>query len=273
MTGERVPICLPTRVARAIHGGNEFFGFRVETDFTDEDAYWRAVLLSTGAGPESFVHLRIVRRLAGCNFVADPRIWPLKIARLVSAYGGVIPAVCAGNVFLENARVGPLAARGAAEFLREIVEFFDDRDPGLLTQELMRRRAKGDRFPGYGVPFRAYDERVVVVDRVVAEERCDGGRHWRCSKAVEEFLAKEHRLPRNVVCASSAVLLDCGFSPPQIAMFFWYYGVPSFLANAVEGAEQQPEVLRCLPLSAVDYVGPSPRESPAQAAAHIIAPE
>jgi hypothetical protein len=255
-------------VARAVPGGNEFFGFRVETDFTDVDAFWRAVLLSIGAGPESFAHLRIVRRLAGCYLVADPRIWPLKITRVVSSYGNVIASLCAGNVFLENARVGPLAAQGAAAFLEEIVEFFDDGSDDPLAKELGRRRAKGDRFPGYGVAFRPHDERVVVTDGVVREEGCDSGRHWRCSKAIESILAKERSLPRNVVCATSAVLLDCGFSPHQIGLLIWYSVVPTFVANAVEGAAQRPEVLRSLPLSAVEYVGPGSRVSPARASAN-----
>jgi len=257
-------LSLPTRVAQAIPGGNEFFGFRVETELTDEDALWRGLLLSIGAGPKSFAHLAIVRRLAGCNLVADPRIWPLKITRVVSSYGSVLPALCAGNVFLENARVGPLTANAAAAFLAEMVQFFDGRqDTGPLEVELSRRMNSGERIAGYGVAFRPNDERVQVIDRIVAEEHRDEGRHWQCSKAIETILGKRRHLPRNVVSASAAVLLDCGFSPRQIGLLMWYYFAPTFFANAVEGAAQAPEILRNLPLSAVDYVGPPPRVSPA----------
>ncbi len=251
-----------TRVARAVEGGNDFFGYRVETAFADEDAFWRGILLSIGAGAASFAHLRLVRRLAGCNFVADPRIWPLKISRLLSSYGRTIPALCGGNVFLEGARVGPVAARDAASALASFAATYPEPwEGGELELELRRRLERGERVPGYGVAFRRFDERVVVVDRIVREEDREAGLHWRCSLAVEAMLAERRVLPRNVVSASAAALLDCGFTPRQIGLLMWYYFVPTFMANAMEGAEQQPAVLRELPLEAVEYVGPAPRRS------------
>ncbi len=253
---------LPTRVARAVAGGNEFFGYRVETAFVDEDAFWRGILLSIGAGPESFAHLPLVRRLAGCHFVADPRIWPMKIARVLSSYGHAIPAFCGANVFLEGARVGPSAAREAAEVLASFAAIYAEPWEGSpLEQELRRRLERGERVPGYGVPFRRFDERVKVVDTIVREENREAGLHWRCSLAVEAILARDRALPRNVASASAAALLDCGFAPRQIGSLIWYYVVPTFMANAVEGAEQACPLLRELPAEAVEYVGPPPRQS------------
>jgi len=253
---------VPTRVARAVAGGNEFFGYRVESAFVDEDAFWRGILLSIGAGPESFAHLPLVRRLAGCNFVADPRIWPLKISRVLSSYGNAIPALCGGNVFLEGARVGPVAARESADALASFVATYPEPwEGGDLEKELLRRLERGERLAGYGVAFRRLDERVEVVDRIVREEEREAGLHWRCSLAVEAILAKGRVLPRNVVSASAAALLDCGFTSRQIGLLMWYYFVPTFMANAMEGAEQAPEMLRELPAEAVEYVGPAPRRS------------
>jgi hypothetical protein len=245
-----------------VAGGNDFFGYRVETAFTDEDAFWRGILLSIGAGPESFAHLSLVRRLAGCNFVADPRIWPLKISRVLSSYGNTIPALCGGNVFLEGARVGPVAARESAGALATFAATYSEPwKGGDLETELLRRLERGERIAGYGVAFRRFDERVEVVDRIVREEGRETGLHWRCSLAVEAILAERRVLPRNVVSASAAALLDCGFTPRQIGLLMWYYFVPTFMANAVEGAEQAPAMLRELPLEAVEYVGPAPRRS------------
>jgi hypothetical protein len=262
MVDDRPELSLPTRVGRAIAGGNDYFGFRVERNFTDAGAFWRSVLLAIGAGPSSFEHLQLVKRLAGCNLVADPRIWPLKLTRLASSYGGIMAGFCAGNVFLEAARIGPLAARHAAEFLCSIVGFWDE-GRGELADELERRRVLGHRFPGYGVPFRAIDERVSVIDRIVMEEGRDSGRYWRCSIAVEAALTGRRQLPRNVVCAVAAVLLDCGLTPLQVGLLMWIYVIPAYLANAVEGAQQAAPVLCELPSSCIKYDGPPHRVSPA----------
>ena len=269
MADDPSELALPTRVARAIPNGNDYFGFRVERDFTDGDAYWRGLLLAVGASPASFAHLSIVKRLAGCNLVADPRIWPLKIARLAASFGGALPGVCAGSVFLEDAMIGPLTARHAAEFLLDISTHWTGEDSGeALARELGRRRLLGRRFPGYGVAFRPLDERVGVIDRIVREEGRDGGKYWRTSKLVESLLSDRRPLPRNAGCAAAAALLDCRLSPRQVGLITWSYVVPTYLANAVEGAEQEAPALQQLPASAVRYDGPPPRVSPAAAAGH-----
>ena len=164
MNDDSACLTLPTRVAKAFFNGNAYFGFRVETDLTDEDAYWRGLLLSVGAGAASFVHVPLVRALAGCNLVADPRIWPLKLTRVVASYGNILPAICAGNVFLPGARVGPLTGQQAAEFLVEMNGLWDGQpDCPSLEAELVQRLKQGARIPGYGVPMRSFDERLQLV--------------------------------------------------------------------------------------------------------------
>lgn len=263
MAGRDDELVVRTRVGRAIPNGNLYFGYRVEQDFLDEDGYWRGMLLGMGAGPEQLQHLRLVKRLAGCTLVADPRIWPLKAARLAASFGSAIAGVCAGNVFLEGGMIGPVSAEQGAAFLCDIDKRWDGTDScPALVDELARRRAKGDRFPGFGIPFREVDERVAVVDRIVAEEGRGRGRYWRCALAVEAALSGRRPLPRNLVGAGSAALLDCGFTPKQVGLIMWSYGLPTYVANAVEGAAMPAPVLRNLPPSTITYRGPPLRISP-----------
>src|SRR6185369_4355607 len=49
--------------------------------------------------------------------LADPRIWPLKLTRLISAYGSTLPAAAAGLLSEEDARIGPWTGAKSAEVL------------------------------------------------------------------------------------------------------------------------------------------------------------
>ena len=65
----------------------------------------------------------------------------------------------------------------------------------------------------------------------------------------------------HVFVAIAALCLDMGMTPYEAGVFGMLPLFHDALANAVEGAEQKPSVLRTLPYNHVKYVGPAPRMS------------
>ena len=64
-----------------------------------------------------------------------------------------------------------------------------------------------------------------------------------------------------VLLIVAAILLDLGIPAEKTGAMAWVATQSCFIANAVEGAEQSPDVLRKLPVEALEYVGPAPRRS------------
>jgi hypothetical protein len=207
--------------------------------------------------------------LATVITVGDPRVWPLKLVRVVSAYGGAMAAVAAGTASFAGARVGYPAAGLAAEVLATIGErIAAARSTGhasaeaILGDECQRLLAGGGRPFGFGVPFRPRDERLMMLtERVAARGRRDLA-HWRIFEQVAETIRRIRGLEPNVGLGAAAVCLDIGFTPTQIGPLITALGSADFWANAVEGAQQASPCMQTLPLGSVRYVGPAPISSP-----------
>jgi citrate synthase len=207
--------------------------------------------------------------LAAVMAVADPRIWPLKLVRVVSAYGGCLAGLAAGLVNLEGALVGHPSTGRAAAVLVSLGELAtaNMRREGMSEElaivaachELV---ARGSRLAGFGVPFRRRDERVdMLTVRVEARGRAERP-YWRLFARVTDMYRRTRNLEPNIGLAAGAVCLDMGFSLTQIGPIVTALGVSDLWCNAVEGAEQAPAILQSLPREHVQYAGPSDRVSP-----------
>jgi hypothetical protein len=118
------------------------------------------------------------------------------------------------------------------------------------------------RLPGFGVAARANDERVTAFDDWCSRTGVTLGPHWRLMRRIEAIATARRPTRVNISGATAAVLLDLGFTPTQIHLPALFVAMPNFIANAAEGAEQAPAVLRELPTSVAHYVGQAPRRSP-----------
>jgi len=214
-----------------------------------------ALSMALGGPRLDWEQARVLDDLCVSILAPDPRIWPLKIVRLVSAYGGVTAAFAAAHLGLEDALVGPWVAGAAAKLLVELEDEMRHSDFDAIVDA---RLARGDRFPGFGVLFRGEDERYVALVRVM-ETR--GGRYWGLLRRLEAALFARKQLRANMVNGIAAVALDLGFTPPQIAPLCTALCDPQFWAHAMEGAEQAPRVLQERPPEAVRYAGAAPRAS------------
>jgi hypothetical protein len=251
----------------------------------DEHAYFGEKLFEGLAGSTSYSALLGFalngRRISASDAAAlddaaatlalgDPRIWPLKLTRLGSAYGRVIPGIVVGNLCFDGNAVGPLPFGPAAALLLEIEALETDSEK---VDALTARIARDRRLPGFGVPFRDYDERVVALTACMKKRGRDQLPHWKAAEKTWTLLREARNIPPNIGSATAAVLLDCGFSPDQIGPLGFALMQSVMLANSYEGAQQAPEVLRRLPDDTIDYVGHAPRISPRALAREVDSKE
>jgi hypothetical protein len=196
--------------------------------------------------------------------VADPRIYPLKLVRLASAYGEPIAGLAAAFAMLEGAVVGPVIAQEAAAWLsaaaRDLGSAISDR-AAILTfvESLLARRS---RLAGFGVPFRNEDERRSALAARIAARGRAGGCHWKLQEVLADVVLEARGIPANVGLSVAALSLDLGLRAGDLAALYTGLTTNVFLANAVEGAKQAPAMLRCLPEEFVEYVGVEPRRTP-----------
>lgn len=249
---------ITTRVAAARWGDNLYRGFSVRDDLAGRVDTWTAISLAVGHRRMSAEEAGVLDDVAVCALAADPRIWPLKIVRLLSAYGHVTTGTIAGIYCTEAARIGWRAYFIAGEFLEAIA---GHPDAEARRADLFGRLERKENLPGYGVAHRHRDERASALGTCLAAKGRTTGAYWKLASEVESLLAPKG-IHINMGAAGAAAMMDLGFSPSQMLALGPYLVYANYLANAVEGAEQAPQLLRRLPESAIEDRTPSPRLSP-----------
>jgi len=252
-----------TRVARADHGDNQYAGHSVLRDLAGRASTAATLALAAGMTAISEDDARVLDDVLVCSLAADPRIWPVKVSRLISSYGGTAIGYGAAHLSLEGARVSPWPTGECGELLVELGAQLGESPSAEDVQRVVDARLEGRRmFAGFGVVFRDEDERMVALEACLERKHRTGRRYWRLMRLVEAALLRHKKLPANAGAGVAAACLDVGMTPRQAAIFATACASVCFLANAVEGAEQRPAVLRRLPDEALRYEGPAARPSP-----------
>ncbi|MGH1345484.1 MAG: hypothetical protein ACRBN8_28225 [Nannocystales bacterium] len=253
---------LPTSVGRADRGENQFRGFAVGSQLAGKTEHWSALSLAVGHRCLSQRECEILGDVVVCSLAADPHIWPLKVTRLVSSFGNGVPALAAGMLSTAGGFMGWGTYAPAASFLQSLAALpLAERDTHL-DAEVERLH----HIPGFGVAFREQDERAVALAKCVRSRGYEDGEHWRTLIAADARL-QPRGAPMNIAAATAAVFLDRGFSPAQLGALGPVLLLPNYLANAVEGAEQSPQMLQRLPSETIEDRTPAPRLSPRARAA------
>lgn len=248
---------LTTRVGRADHGGNIYFGHRVEEELLGNQSTTSLLVLAVTGRLATAEQLDVLNDVAVVLGAADPRIWLFKATRLGSAYGGMVAGVVAGNLCLHRASIGHLTASNAAALLVELSAAERDALPSTVEAAL-----EAKRLVGFGVPFREQDERAVALAlRLEAQGRTTLP-FYRLLQSVAPIMRAARGLEPNLGATLAACFLDLGFAPHEVGPIVFALGQHAFLANAIEGAEQAPAVLQRLPEEHIAYVGAAPRVSP-----------
>lgn len=251
-----------TRVAHAGFDDHRWFGHGVG-DLVGQETLLGLVMLAAGGRRPTDEERQLLEELAVILTVADPRIWPLKIARLVASYGSAMAGFGAAQICVESDALGPWIAASAAQLLTDVREAAGDGASDDAFARAAHEAIEKRPMPyGYGVPLRERDERYVMLRARLELRGRTSLPWWRLQERLTELVRADRRTEPNVAIAAAAMFLDMGLSPSQGRVVTVFAMEHLFLANAVEGAEQAAPILRELPITSVHYAGPAPRASP-----------
>lgn len=255
---------IPTRVAHWGWHEHQFHGHPVFAEFMGVPSFMRMTVLAALGRDVSAEGMQVIEDAASAMTLSDPRIWPLKLSRLVASFGQSIPGFAAGMLTMQSAAIGPFTCKHTAERLVEFHRVWVDseRDPVAVEQAVLKHLAEPSRLSGFGIPFREVDERFVAFSRSIVQRGRDVLPYWQLMGLVAAQVRAARGLGPNLAMAIAAAFLDLGLSPEPIGHLTTAISQHMFFANAVEGAEQRAPLLRELPLTQIEYVGPEARESP-----------
>lgn len=254
---------LETRVGKAGWGDHRFRGHAVYAELLGKTSLSQLLALALDVELDSEA-AAFFDELAVSSTLADPHIWPLKLTRVAGAYGGsAMTGLAAGLLATDGPLMGAGAVGPAAEWLQQLVQ---SKPLPAIVAEIRSVLDGGGRLPGFGVPARRVDERVTAIaGRVAARGRAQLP-HWAVwLRIVEE--TRKRSLEPNLASAFAAAILDLGFPAKRAAAAMHLCLLACFLANASEGADQQPEVLQRIPNHNLQYCGPARRPSSRRASA------
>ena len=258
---------VPSIVTRVAHWGwhdHRYHGHRVFAELLGHETFGGLTALSVCGRRLSPECCAVLDDAAVALTLADPRIWPLKLTRLVASYGSSVAGAAAGLTMLEGAQIGPWTTGSAALVLIELRQLIGDRtSEEAFVRETAHAYVKDRKFLwGFGTPYRAADERLVAFRRSL-ELR---GRHRLPYFAMLEAVARALRELRgwevNIGAGFAAACLDMGIEADEVPPLTTSLMQHMFFSNAVEGARQSSEQLRTLPDELVSYRGARSRVSP-----------
>lgn len=255
---------LPTRVGFASGTDNHFFGWSVGRELAGNETVTGLIAMAIVGRRIAPEERALLDDIGVVVTVADPRIWPLKLTRLVASYGRTLPAVAAALLCVEGARIGHWTGGTGAQRLVELYKRIGGRvdDRQAIEREAEDVLSADGRLMGFGVPFREEDERVLALARCLETRQRTGLPYWTLFRGVQSVIFERRGLQPNISLAVGAACLDLGFSPRHASLLSAALGQTDYLANAVEGATQHPTVLQKLPVDHVHYVGVPARTSP-----------
>jgi hypothetical protein len=258
------PLTERTRTAYWAFDEPRFIGHRVFEELAGHESWTGMFALSIFGRRLEPELCGVLDDAAGVLTLADPRIWPLKLTRVVGSYGGMLAALSAGVLAENEARIGPWACVDASKVLCQLhAELDGHQDDPVRVREVLAAYRKEHRFVwGFGTPYRGKDERVIAF-RKCMESR---GRHrlpyYRTMEAVALAMKEATNAEPNIGGVLSSALLDMGLAPPDVAAMVTALVSHCFFAHAIESSAAPNLTLRELPLEYVSYCGREPRVSP-----------
>lgn len=255
---------LKTHCAHWGFNDHRYFGHDVFDGLLGQESFTGLTVLAVLGRRLPAEDCAVIDEAAVALTLADPRIWPLKLTRLLAAYGSPLLAAASGVLVLEGARIGPSVTEHSARLLSELRVRLGDRwDDPALVRSAVAEASKGRSFlPGFGTPFRPEDERLVAFRKSLARRGRTNLPHFRTLEAVVPTITELTHAQPNIALGVAACFLDLGLAIGEVAPLTTALLHHMFIANALEGSAEAPAWLRELPENAVDYRGPAPRRSP-----------
>jgi hypothetical protein len=253
-----------TRVALHVLGDNLYFGHRTLGELLGHETMTGLMAMAVTGRRPADDEREVLDAIAMVMNSADPRIWPLKMTRLVASFGGTLAGYGAAQLAMEGPRIGPWPTGHAAGELVKLRQVVGDRieDEAAVAREVRTFLERRPRVIGLGVPLREHDERYVALSSWIRQKARDRLIYWRLHKVVGDLARMQHNVGTNIIFGVAAVLLDLGYTPLQASAVTTFLNQNVFAANAFEAAQQCEPLMQKLPEEHVAYVGPAPRVSP-----------
>lgn len=255
-----------THVGHAGYDDHQFCGYSLFHELRGEETYTGMVALAVTRRRFDAREVQILDDLTVVTSAAEPRIWPLKLARITASYGNVLGGVAAGLQCLEGAAIGPWNCGDAAIWLADVADRAAaeaHRPPREVAQAFVREAlAAGRALPGFGVPFRPVDERLRALREILERRLGKLGLYWELVDGCADVMRDAKRLEPNIAMGVAATCLALRVDRHQVGALMTALAVHQFFANAVEGEQQREGQLRSLDPRVARYVGVEPRRSP-----------
>lgn len=260
---------LPTNSAHWGWDDHSYFGHRVFEELAGRESITGLTALSVLGRRLSAEQCAVLDDAAVCLTLADPRIWPLKLTRVIAAHGGMAAAAAAGLLIQEDARIGPWTSAKAAELLVDLhLQLVGTGFDAEAVDVVVRQYLDNHHFVwGFGTPFRKRDERLVAFWSCLERRGRRQLPFMRTLDAVAAVVTPARETEPNMGMAIAAAFLDLGLDVHEIGPLCTALMQHMFFAHAVEGARQAPVVLQRLPERCIDYRGREARQSPRALAA------
>lgn len=265
------PMFEQTRSAYWAFDEPRYFGHRAFSELTGSESWTSFMVLSIFGHklpPES---LGVIDDAVGALTLADPRIWPLKLTRVLGSYGNFLPALSGGLLMLNGARIGPWACVDASKTLVTLHKELAGReqDPQCVRDVVATYRKRYRFVWGFGTPYRGKDERVLAFRQCMKKRGRDQLPYFRTMSAVAVAMKEATGAEPNIGGVMTAALLDLGLEPAGVCAMVTALVQHMFFAHAIESANAPNLELRELPPQRVTYKGREERVSPRQRAANV----
>ncbi|NEP23125.1 hypothetical protein [Moorena sp. SIO3I6] len=261
---------IKTQVAQVGFNDHRFRGKSVFNDLVGHSNLTEIIALSISKHSLQADDIDMLNDIAAVMTIADPHIWPLKISRMAAGYGSFLQGVAAGLVSVQEMFIGPATCNTTAQMLVEFGEKLGDTFSPSQVESLLRiycTKQEGHSgyqgLPkGFGIPFKDFDDRLVVLESCVQKRNKHNHRFWRLLLAIKEVSAQKFSMVPNIYLGSPAVLLDLGFRAEDASALIVSLIHATFTSNAIEAVREPQPVLRELPGEFIEYVGREDRVSP-----------
>jgi len=254
---------LPTRRAHWGHEEHRYGAWDVFGDLSRTESLAGLSAIAASGLRLTAEQQGIVDDAAIAVTLADPRLWPLKAARMIASYGRPTFAATVGSLVPDDSPVGPASVGRAGIVLAELALQLRPLHPGQpKRREAIAQFVESRRIlPGFGVPFRQIDERRVFFERRVTDKGRDGLWHWQCWRELVVEVRQQRGLEPNIAMPIAAALLDAGMPPTSMGPLTQLIMFHMYVSNALEGAEPEQRLLQRAPDRCVRYVGRPMRTS------------
>lgn len=195
-----------------------YFGQRVFEELAGRESITSLTALSVLGRRLSADQCAVLDDAAVCLTLADPRIWPLKLTRVIAAHGGMTAAAAAGLLIQQDARIGPWTSAKAAELLIELhLQLVGTGFDADAVDAVVREYLDKHHFVwGFGTPFRKRDERLVAFWACLERRGRRQLPFMRTLDAVAAVVTPARQTEPNMGMAIAAAFLDLGLDVHEV---------------------------------------------------------